>query len=1048
MTRILFPLLFFFSFLSPVAYGANELRFDTFNVEDGLTHEVVRGVIQDQQGFLWVATEGGLNRYDGFHFVEYKYRLDDKPSSNVISDLAIDKQGNIWLATLGSGVLKFDPISHQYERILPDDLSSQQVSEIFIDSANQIWIGTLESGINLIQASDTGYVSVDIASQGQGVSHNAITAFAEDKLGRIWIGTDGGGVDIYQPATATWQNIRHTPDESISLSGNRVRSLLRDKKGDIWIGTGANGLNQYVFSSKSIVHFKHNPNDANSLSNNRVLVIFQDDNDALWLGTDAGLSILADGEFTHVASNRANPDSLSNNRVMSIYQDKTGLMWIGTYSGLNKWNPATSFFNHNIPVTKPQLDHSVVLDITSDKAGRIYAATYGAGVAVKQGKAPWYSLTTDDGLPTNSVVSILADKDNGLWVGTRAQGLLYRKAGSQEWQQFKHDPNDPTSIPSNGVTDIMQDKEGHIWLTTYSGGVSKKLERGFKNVVKGEGQKGLSSGNVFQVIEDQDGDIWLATDKGINLLDPSDFSITQFLPENSIDNTLTTELTWNIFEDSAGHFWIATQGHGVYLWRYQDRAKRRFNLTHFTTDSGIPHDTIYGFEEDDFGHIWMASAKGLARLQTSDMEFTTFNVSHGLQGYDFNLGATHKDHQGRLYFGGNNGFNWLVSEPLVRNQLPPTVQLVNITSVDDRVKMPSEGETLTLLHTDYLVAFDYVALDFAAPLKNQYQYQLSPFDDNWLYVGNLRRATYTNLPAGNYVFKVRAANNDGTWSESQINLDIKVLPPPWRTPWAYSLYALLITFTLFFFLRGHLKKLSAEENRRKELQRLVDERTRELALQNKQLTQLNHELEEAHTTDALTGAKSRHFLDLFLKSHLSELEAPQSTQKMLVLLLDLDRLKPVNDSLGHAAGDGIIVHFSQVLKNTIPESFHIIRWGGDEFMIVGIIEDADESVTLVQALAQAIREAKFTWFNETLPLSCSMGFAHYPFDESYRQALSWDQVSMLADKAMYTAKEDKELCWCGVMGSKREINELYISELMRCQRIGQVEDLVELLFSR
>lgn len=1048
MTRILFSLLIIFSFTPFLAHSANELRFDIFNVKDGLTHEVIRGVIQDQQGFLWVATEGGLNRYDGFNFVEFKYRVNDKPSSNVISGLTLDQHGNLWLATLGSGVLKFDPITHQFERILPDALISQQVSEIFIDSKNQIWVGTLESGINLIKEVKGQYVSVDIASLGKGVSHPSITAFAEDKLGRIWVGTDGGGVDIFQPATATWQNLHYAPEQALSLSGNRVRSLLRDRKGDIWIGTGANGLNKYVSSSKTIEHFKYDAANPNSLSNNRVLVIFQDNNDAIWLGTDAGLSIFEDGEFNHVTSNRANPDSLSNNRVMSIYQDKTGLMWIGTYSGLNKWNPATRFFNHNIPVSLPHLDHSVVLDLTSDTQGNLYAATYGAGIAVREGKKPWYSLTTEDGLPTNSVVSVFADKDNGLWVGTRAQGLLYRAAGTNTWQQFKHDPNDPYSLPSNGVTDIMQDQKGNIWLTTYSGGVSQKVERGFKNVVKQSDDTGLSSGNVFQVIEDQDGYLWLATDKGINLLDPSDFSITQFLPENSVNGSLSTELTWNIFEDSAGHFWIATQGHGVHLWRYKDRVQRRFELSHLSTDSGLPHDTIYGFEEDDFGHIWMASARGLARLESNEMEITTFNVSHGLQGYDFNLGATHKDNQGRIYFGGNNGFNWLVSEPLVQNQIPPRVQLVNITSVDDRVKMPASGETLTLLHTDYLVAFDYVALDFAAPLKNQYQYQLSPFDDNWLFVGNLRRATYTNLPAGHYVFKVRAANNDGIWSESQINLNIQVMPPPWRTPWAYSIYALLVTFTLFFFLRNHLKKLAAEENQRKKLQHLVDERTRELAMQNEQLTQLNQELEAAHTTDALTGAKSRYFLDIYLKSHLSTLETPENTQKMLVLLMDLDNLKPVNDSLGHAAGDAIIVHFSQMLKGIVPEAFHIVRWGGDEFMIVGLVDDSQTSVDLVKTLSKAVDEAVFTWFNQTLSLSCSMGFAHYPFDDAYRQALSWDQVSMLADKAMYSAKEDDSLCWCGVMGSKREINELYISELMRCQRIFQVEDLVELLLSR
>ncbi|MCY7295009.1 ligand-binding sensor domain-containing diguanylate cyclase [Alteromonas sp. a30] len=1047
MPKLLILLLLF----SLPAFSANEFRFDSFNVKDGLTHEVIRGVIQDKRGFLWIATEGGLNRYDGFNFVEFKYRANDKQSSNVISDLTIDTAGDLWLATLGSGVLKFDTRKHQFQRILPEQLSSQQVSEIFIDSNQQIWVGTLESGVNLIVKENGQFVNKVFPEQPEGVSHPSITAFAEDKLGRIWIGTDGGGVDIYQPETNSWQNLKQAPKSQeqapLSLTGNRIRSLLRDRKGNIWIGTGSSGLNQYVFSTKTIRHYQHDPHNIRSLANNRVLAIYQDKDDAIWLGTDAGLSILEDDKFNNVSSNRANPDSLSNNRVMSIFQDRTGLMWIGTYSGLNKWNPATRFFNHNIPVTRPNLDHSVVLDITSDNQGKVYAATYGGGVAIKMPDGRWKSISTEAGLVSNSVVSILVDKHDGLWIGTRAQGLLYRASPQAPWTQFTHDPNDPRSIPSNGVTDIMQDRQGNIWLTTYSGGVSKKTASGFKNVVKGEGAAGLSSKNVFQVLEDKDGYIWLATDRGLNLLDPKDFSISQFLPDESTKEGLATELTWNLFEDSLGNMWIATQGHGVHLWLHENKAKRHLVLQHFTTENDLPSDTIYGFQEDNFGHIWMSTARGLVRLNPSDMTTTTFNVSHGLQGYDFNLGATHKDKAGRIYFGGNNGFNWLVSEPLVRNNVPPSVELVNITSVDDRVKMPKRGQTLELKHSDYLVAFDYVALDFAAPLKNQYQYQLSPFDENWLYVGNLRRATYTNLPSGEYTFKVRAANNDGVWSEPQINLKIRVLPPLWRTPIAYSVYALLVTVIVFWFLRNHLKTLAAEEHQRKRLQELVDERTRELAQQNKQLTQLNKELALSHTTDALTGAKSRHFLDLYLKDHLNRLQQDDATEKMLLLLIDLDNLKPFNDTLGHAAGDALIVHFAETLRSLIPTPFHIIRWGGDEFMVVGLVNHAEESVAFVDSVKQGLQTKVFHWFNQSFDLNCSMGFAHYPFEASHRNALTWDQASMLADKAMYAAKEQAGVSWCGVMKSKREINELYISELMRCQRITQVQDLVEILTS-
>lgn len=1024
---------------------ANELRFDRFSVEDGLNHEVVRGIVQGPSGFLWIATEGGLIRFDGFTFVEFKYQEESKQSSNVIYDILIDGNGTIWLGTLGSGVLKFDPVTHEFDRVLAEQLTSSQVPKIFMDSNQQIWVGTLEEGLNLIKQSSDGLELVKFSGEHRGPSHPSITAFAEDNLGRIWIGTDGGGVDIYQPATESWQNINIHSAQQGKLSGNRIRSLFTDDKGDIWIGTAGSGLNKYVFAEKKIIHFTHNPDDPLSLGNNRILNIFQDKQRKLWLGTDGGISIFNGQQFENIQSARFKANSLSHNRVLSIYQDSAGLMWFGTYNGLNKWNPTTSFFNHNIPQTRKQLDHSNVLDFSTDSKGNLFVATYGGGVAVLEKTGVWQSISDEDGLPNNSIVSLLVDNEDGLWVGTYSDGLWYKEVNSSNWQQFKHDADDSYSLPASGITDILQDSRGTIWVSTFSGGISKKTENGFNSILKTQGKElGLSSKNVFQILEDQDGFIWLATDNGLNLVDPDDFSVQHFLPDLSQTDGLHTELTWHLFEDSSGNFWIATQGHGIYIWDYQQRIQRNPKFRHMSTSDGLPHETVYGIKEDSAGNIWLSSARGLAKIDSRTSDITSFNVSHGLQGYDFNLGASYADNQGNIYFGGTNGFNRFRAEEIRRNQIPPKVTLLNIFTFDDRITLPLAEEQLLLEHSDYLVAFDFVGLDFAAPEKNQYQYQLQPFDENWIYVGNLRRATYTNLPPGKYTFKVRAANNDGFWSEPQINLPVQVIPAPWKTPLAYSIYALLVVFALFLLLRAQMKKLAKEELHRKQLEKQVAERTAELAQQNKVLTQLNQKLEEANSIDTLTGCNNRYYLEEYLRLSLPQYTEQNTHSRMLVLLIDLDNLKTLNDSLGHAAGDALISFAAKVFADNLSPELHLVRWGGDEFMVVGDVKSTEDSLHSIERLRQNIEDSSFEWLNTKVQLSCSMGFAHYPFDSVAPKALSWDQVTMIADKALYSAKEKKGVSWCGVIAPKRDINELYLSELLHCQRITQLEDLVEI----
>lgn len=1043
----------FFSLLliASLSISAIELRFTAFNVDDGLPHETIRDMLQDDKGFMWFATDAGLVRFDGFDFKKYPIQLDAKTSNNVLSEISLDKEGNIWLATLGTGVVKFNPTSESFESVGTNQLSSLFINTLFIDENGDIWVGTTENGLNKITPHETGFEIVNFEALGKSVSNPFVTAINEDNFGRIWVGTNGGGVDVFNPATNQWSNYRKVDDnQGNSISGNQIRSLLKDSNGNIWIGTAASGLNLYDVRKQTVTQYHFETGSATSLANERVLSLFQDSNGSIWIGTDDGISIYSDGQFSTIKAAEEIPYSLSNNRVMSIYEDAGGIIWVGTYSGLNKWHPATAVFNHTLPRISADYSHKIVTDFAERRPETLFVATYGGGI-IRQNNSNGSTdlLTKESGLPDNRIMSLMVDRDNGLWVGTRASGLVFQPAGSDSWTIYDSQSNGEKSLPSNGVTDILQDREGNIWVSTYAGGISKKTKSGFINIGEQDSDGvALSSKNVLKILEDSDGWIWAATDKGINRVDPKDYSVRQFTQSSANQTGFSTTLLLDLYEDSKGNLWLASQGSGIGVWKYQDRLREELVITQIDESKGLPSNTIYGIQEDTSQNIWLSSARGISRINSVDLEVENYNTSHGLQGYDFNQGAVFKDSDGRIYFGGTNGYNHFLATDIFFPTPPPKVELLGINVIDKPAQQPNQLDKLVLEHDDYLVSFDYVALDFAAPEKNQYQYQLANFDANWIDVQNRRRATYTNLPPGSYEFKVRAANNDGVWSEPQVNLAIRVHPAPWQTPLAYSFYVSLLGLTIFLLLRNQVRKLAQEEKQRKELESQVAKRTKELALQNNELQKLNEELEQAHRIDSLTGIFNRHFLDHYLVGSLAKMkrlsQQPEDASAMPIMLIDIDNLKLINDQLGHAAGDATISYFATLINKLLPTDHHLIRWGGDEFMLLGIAENQEKSFELLKTIINEIRSEKFSYFNNPISLSCSIGLSFYPFDRANPDSMSWDQVTTISDKALFQAKKQQGISWCAVPKPKRDINDIYRSEIVHCTSINEVADIVEI----
>lgn len=1045
--------LVFFIFIMTNAFSANssEMRFDVYDIDKGLVQETVRGIIQDQKGFLWIGTEEGLNRFDGFAFTSFRHDPEDPEtlSYDVITDMVIDNEGKIWIGTFGGGINRFDPQNSKVERLNSDQLSSDRIESLFIDSRQHIWVGTSEHGLDLIIPAEGDYDIVNFKLQSSSLNHPSINAFAEDQQGNIWVGSDSG-INIYHPDTGTWERFT---DDSVEgkFENTRVRSLLADAIGNIWIGTASNGLYRYFPGNQQLTHFVSQPDNANSLGNNRVLSLLQDKENNIWIGTDDGVTLFKEQRFRQIKHSDTNPNSLSNNRILSIFEDNSGLIWLGTFRGLNKWNPITDRFNHTLPRVSEKYNHAVITAFAQFSNQDLVIATYGGGILVKNYKNGQYQLyTQENGLPDNRIMTLHVDKQDGLWVGTRANGLAYLPQNSSRWQYFEHDESDSSTLPANGVTDIFQDSRGDIWVTTYNGGLSKKVANGFETYsADPDDPRKLSSSKVMQVHEDREGNLWLATEAGLNMLDLMRNQVFRYQHDATLKSSLSSDMVWHMFEDSSGNFWIATEGNGVNFWSHKDRLNSIPKFKHIQRKDGLLSNTVYGFSEDNEGRIWMSSNKGLSRYNPSTGNVEHFDKGHGLQGYDFNIGAVMKGRDNNIYFGGSNGFNQFSSDFDPIASVPPNVELLSATGINNKHLPGYENAKLKLAYNDYLVAFDFVALDFAAPEKNLYQYKLENFDKDWLEVGNLRRATYTNLPAGKYTFMVKAANHNGKWSDPQVFLPMVVEPAPWLTVWAFAGYAAIISAIILMLIQHQLRKFAEEESQRKKLEREVAERTKELAEQNNKLTSLNNELEIAYRVDALTGLSNRHFLNAYLGKRLTAIDQAhviqgKDAQHMLIMLLDMDNLKPINDTFGHAAGDAAICHLARMIQDRIPKEFHLIRWGGDEFMLVGEIKDKKETCVWIENLFDLLKAGNFFYFKQKIELTCSAGYAFYPFDYENPRALSWDQVSMVADKALYSAKMDKGH-WCGVVGPTREINELYLNELLRCKHIKEVSGLVQMM---
>ena len=844
----------------PAAAAEDEprnLRFRRYSLEDGLSQIFISSIVQDSQGFMWFGTQEGLNRFDGYEFVAFSHDAEDPTSisNNLIKSIIVDEQGFLWVGTDGGGLNRFDPANNSFRRYLHDpandsSLSHDRVRVVIQDRLGRLWVGTDGGGLNLFDRFTGESIRFTHDPEDPtSLGDDRVRSIVEDAAGNIWVATEGGGLSRLHPPSGRFERFRHDPEDPSSLPSNRVRVVFVDRDGVLWAGTYDQGLARLSSDETGFETFRRQGDDPTSISANEVRAIYQERDGTLWIGTDNGLNLWRprSSSFVRYLHEAVDPYSLSHSRVKSIFQDSGGVLWVGTFTGLNKSNHPGGSFAHfrRLGSEEDQLSNDFVNAFAEDAAGRVWVGTH-AGLNrfdPASRKFEQFPNRPEDprSLSDDRVMALHVDRGGELWVGTMGGGLNRFDEASGRFTRYLHRPDDPSSLSANGVTTILEDSRRRLWVGTYMGGLNL-LDRATGRFThfryEGEDGAGLSSDRVLALHEDAAGALWVGTHGGgLSRLDPGTGLWTHYRHHPEQHESLSSDYIFSVLEDTQGNLWVGTQGSGLNRWTAEDRAAGRHRLQRFTKQNGLLSDTIYTLLEDGQQMLWLSTNRGLSRLDPESGRFKHFNSSHGLQSDEFNHGASLRTRAGRMYFGGVNGFNAFHPEQIGTNKNAPPVVLTRILKFNQPVNLGSLHllDEIRLSHRDYVIAFEFAALDFAAPELNRYQYKLEGFDKDWVDNGTRRRASYTNLAGGDYTFRVRGSNNDGVWAEEGVSLRVQALPPPWRTGWAYGLYLVLFAGLVALNTRSQVRKrqraeelalanrrLQAEVNQRRAKERALE----------------------------------------------------------------------------------------------------------------------------------------------------------------------------------------------------------------------------------
>lgn len=801
-----------------------ELKLLNLSREQGLSNSTVFSIYQDSYGFMWFGTGDGLNRYDGAEMQIYQNdsRADHTISDNYVKYIFEDSERNLWVGTT-NGLNLFDRKLGRFKRYFFNSTgkpanSGNDISCILEDTEKTLWIGTHGAGLaildkktgklrsigteyktksllkfshinhlfednnrNLWIATNQGIAILNIQKKEfkslifPGKSRVDVRTIREDSKGNKWMATEGHGILVYSPASGKFHNYYHQEKQGSSLGSNLVRTMIIDNKGKVWSGCVTGGLN--LFNSKTNSFYRY-------ISDRTVSALFQDNQGNLWAGTHRGGVYLyaPNAQKFNIVQKETSPHILSNNDVRAFFEDKKGNIWIGTDGGgVCKYNletKAATKFRHRT-TDRNSLGSDFILDIVEDRNSNIWISSWGGGISFyneKNGKFTHYinRLRDSSTISSNYVHKMIPDEKGNFWVGTYFGGLNYLNTTSTRFVRITSNRNKPTAMWGNNVISMCEDaKSGNLWIGT--------------------------------------------DDAGLNYFDKSSHTAKHYFVNESGAREIRI-----IFKDRKNRIWVGAKG--IYLY---NRKKDKFER--YTKAPSLNTDFIKGILEDDDGLLWISTLNGIVSLNPERGTTRRFNNSDGLQSLEFEANAVLKTRNGEMYFGGINGYNYFHPEKIPTNNFIPPVYFTGL-SIFNKKAIPLADDSplkedlpfvsqINLNYKQSSFSVNYAALNYTSPNNNLYAYKLEGFDKDWTYVGNTTKASYTNLDPGEYILKVKAANNDGIWSRKIASLAITITPPFWQRFWFQLLTGALIISIIYYVLslKRKLELEKLEEKKKDEI---------------------------------------------------------------------------------------------------------------------------------------------------------------------------------------------------------------------------------------
>lgn len=911
----LLSLLFCLFSFAAMAQGEG-LFFHSLSTEAGLSQTTVQCMFQDSKGFMWFGTQDGLNRYDGYKIKVFRYDENDPASisSNYINSIVEDKHGLIWIAT-DDGLNYYDYAAGSFTRFLRtgDSLGvkHKKVSALYIDEKDRLWVGT-EQGVDLFDYNTQTFKNHDF---DRHLFNHRILALTGDGRGNLWIGALGVGVVVFNMEDASYEIF--SPDHKENkISDKRVTSILRDSQGNMWIGT-KKGLDIYDPREHKFRQFGNDVFPGSHLSNHQIRCLAEDFDDNILIGTNEGYNVF--NPKTHevqIYNQKGSADgNLNHFFIYSLLVDRAGTVWIGSfYGGVNYYSSLTQHFKYYNPASGKDLVYGAVGPLVAEEEG-VWAGTGGGGLLYFNRKTKEFTQhlidEKDGSYFTNQVRAMCTYKGKLLIATNTGRILLY----DQRQKKIDRVFNFRASVQS-----FYEDSRGDVWICINDFNSLRILDgkTGEIRLVTAldKNQREFTFSHPRCVLEDSNGVFWIGTRyAGLFRYDSGAREFTQYSARPGGVGALQNANISELMIDSNNSLWIGTEGSGVARF-----ARDSETFETYGEKDGLLNRNVKGILQDSSGILWISSLSGLSMFDPAKKTFDNFPYGNGFPLNEMSLKSHVKLSNGQFVFGGINGFVFFYPEKISKNQFKPPViitefRLFRAKGPDERKTYLTGSEKIKLNHDKSSFVVDYTALNYIFPHNNQYAYKLQGFDREWNYVGDQRVAIYTNLPAGDYTFKVKASNNDGIWNEEGASLSITVLPPFWQTWWAYLIYLLVMSAVFFSFLKyvGLQNKIKLKQMEQQNMENAHQMRIR-------MFTNFSHELRTPLSliVGPLEDTLARVDLNQTVRESMQLVY--KNTRRLLLLVNQLmDFRKQESGNLPLMAAKGDFIKFSEELTLAFTE---------------------------------------------------------------------------------------------------------------------------------